>query len=139
FRLGWFQALAKPYLIKFIQLASKNSLLKFFFRKMLPFKSQRWLYLNMKNSLRTIDTISISDANNPEWDKFAYLSRKIKEIDQLRIENLTPKPTKILTVEPPGILEKFSASVKFKLENDPIVSIIIPVHNNTKLTLECLR
>ncbi|HYV52803.1 MAG TPA: glycoside hydrolase family 99-like domain-containing protein, partial [Candidatus Eisenbacteria bacterium] len=139
FRLGWHQALAKQCILKIVQLANKSSLFKFFFDKALPFKSQNMLYLSMKYTLRNIDVIKISDAENLEWDRFFHLSQRIKEVDQSRVENLMPKPIKLLTVELQEPLEKLSTSMEFNFEIDPAVSIIIPVYNNVKLTLECLR
>jgi GT2 family glycosyltransferase/SAM-dependent methyltransferase len=71
------------------------------------------------------------------WEDYYLLSKRIKEIEKERLNNLTLIPPKIFNIDERK-LKNYIEKLDFPHYEAPLVSIIIPVHNNIKLTIECL-
>jgi GT2 family glycosyltransferase len=71
------------------------------------------------------------------WEDYYLLSKRIKELEKERLKNLTLIPPKIFNVDERK-LKNYIEKLDFPHYEVPLVSIIIPVHNNIKLTIECL-
>ena len=73
-----------------------------------------------------------------EWNEYMDLYTEIKNIKEEKTKNFNPKELPIINISNNNPLES-CASISFsKPTINTIVSIIIPVYNNIKLTLECL-
>ena len=73
----------------------------------------------------------------PEWSDYLPLRLRIAEEQAARIGAVATRPYDILDISPqdlPAIIENLSMPSCA----DPLVSIIVPVFNNVKLTAECL-
>ena len=72
-----------------------------------------------------------------DWQVYLNLSNKIAQANKVILENIHPKPPKIISIDD-GELVTHAKSLQFPGVKTPKVSIIIPVLNNEKLTIECL-
>ena len=85
---------------------------------------------------RRIEIFSKPGEGSP-WEDYYVLSKKIKEMERERLNRISPVPPKIFTVDERK-LKNYAERLNFPYPDNPLVSIIIPVHNNIKLTIECL-
>jgi GT2 family glycosyltransferase len=92
------------------------------------------------------NNISIPNYNLPlapadgtwEWSDYYEIQNKIKQCKEKKLQDFTPTPFKLIDIGN-ETLESASARIRFlPLINQPKVSIIIPVFNNIKITIECL-
>jgi FkbM family methyltransferase len=72
-----------------------------------------------------------------DWSDYRPLSRKIIENARRRLESYKPKSPKMISIAEDN-LAAHARSLQFPAVQDPQVSIVIPVYNNDKLTIECL-
>lgn len=72
-----------------------------------------------------------------EWRDYASIKAQRTAVERRRIERLETTAVDIVCVEPRRLAEA-AAGLTFKAEAAPLVSILIPVFNNIRLTLECL-
>ena len=72
-----------------------------------------------------------------DWQVYKTLSNKIAEIKKANLTNVLAKPLKFICIGE-GELVAYAKSLQFPAVKNPQVSIIIPVYNNEKLTIECL-
>jgi GT2 family glycosyltransferase len=73
---------------------------------------------------------------NP-WADYTVLSQRIKAYQAEVVSNARPHPVRIVSVNPDSII-RLAAKLTFPRTDRPSVSIIIPVYNNIKYTVECL-
>jgi GT2 family glycosyltransferase len=73
----------------------------------------------------------------PDWDIYLQLSERIRSFDQARRSGFIPKQPQMVNLDEKNLIRAAQSLTIIGQEN-PEVSIIIPVHNNAKLTLECL-
>jgi GT2 family glycosyltransferase/SAM-dependent methyltransferase len=72
-----------------------------------------------------------------DWRDYWVLSQKITEAKRRKLESYSPKLPKMISIAE-GKLATYARSLQFPAVQNPQVSIIIPVYNNDKLTIECL-
>jgi len=73
-----------------------------------------------------------------EWLSYESIARRIAEERAYQV--FKAQPATVQTISAPAVdLETFAAALEFPCEDQPKVSIIVPVFNNLKLTLECLH
>jgi GT2 family glycosyltransferase len=72
-----------------------------------------------------------------DWSDYWVLSRKIVESERARLEGIPPKPLKMISLDE-GKLGTYVRCLQFPAAENPQVSIIVPVYNKNKLTVECL-
>ena len=72
-----------------------------------------------------------------DWSDYRVLSQKITEAKRRRLESFRPKPPQMISIDEDK-LAAHAKSLQFPAVQDPQVSIVIPVYNNDKLTIECL-
>ncbi|MBO9709817.1 MAG: glycoside hydrolase family 99-like domain-containing protein [Caulobacter sp.] len=74
------------------------------------------------------------------YDYFAYhaLSADLERERRERINAFEPKPIKMISVNAKALATEVD-SLSFKLPTAPKVSVIIPVYNSLKYTIECLK
>lgn len=78
------------------------------------------------------------DPNSYNWPVYRELSAKLKDQDRKRIESLRPEPPKLVDLKP-GEVRNAAEALSLKTSDAPDVSIIIPVYNAVKFTVECLK
>ena len=78
---------------------------------------------------------SIKEVSN--WEDYEYLSARISALRQTRLEGRSLKPPKMVCIDEKE-LSTYAKSLSFTANNQVQVSIVIPVYNNLKFTLECL-
>ncbi len=83
--------------------------------------------------------ITVSAAANAvlAWQDYDILSAKIVEAKRTRLANFIPKPPVLISLDESQLVAH-AASLMFPSAQNPRVSIVIPVYNNVKFTLECL-
>jgi GT2 family glycosyltransferase/2-polyprenyl-3-methyl-5-hydroxy-6-metoxy-1,4-benzoquinol methylase len=80
-------------------------------------------------------TNSIREESN--WEDYRYLLAQISARRQRRLETLSLEPPKLVSIEAKELLT-YAKSLIFTANDQVQVSIVIPVYNNLKFTLECL-
>jgi GT2 family glycosyltransferase len=71
-------------------------------------------------------------------EAYETLVRRAREVEASRIAELVVSPPAIIRLSPQGDLSSHTRDVVLRAEESPDVSIVIPVFNNVRLTLECL-
>jgi len=89
--------------------------------------------LKLWQQFRVRDERAVSN----EWQVYLEMRKRIKSIDATRLAKLKLKPKKIISIRESEIFLQAEA-LRFKNVTEPVVSIVIPVYNNIKFTLECL-
>jgi FkbM family methyltransferase len=72
-----------------------------------------------------------------DWKDYWDLSRKISEAERTRLQSLPLKPPQMTSVDDKEMVAH-AKSLRFQAVEKPEVSIIIPVCNRLKVTIECL-
>jgi GT2 family glycosyltransferase len=72
-----------------------------------------------------------------EWRDYLRVSTGIENLKRTRLASIQPKPSAMLRLNEDA-LEDHAESLEFPSFPAPEVSIIVPVYNQEKLTLECL-
>ena len=72
-----------------------------------------------------------------DWQNYRELSEKINKNEETRIRGLKIPPREIISLKEDEIAEQ-AKILDFLCTEAPLVSIVIPVFNNLKYTLECL-
>ena len=72
-----------------------------------------------------------------DWSDYRVLSQRIAEGRRLHLEASHPVPPPLISI-PETQVRTHAASLRFSATQNPKVSIIIPVYNNDRLTVECL-
>jgi GT2 family glycosyltransferase len=72
-----------------------------------------------------------------EWRQYKDISRQIEKNKVCRLAEARPSPVSIITLAE-NDLSRVARNLDFPTTNRPIVSIIVPVFNHVRLTLECL-
>ncbi|WP_395646260.1 glycoside hydrolase family 99-like domain-containing protein [Terricaulis sp.] len=76
--------------------------------------------------------------DNYDWEAYERLSTAMHAEERARIQGLRPKPLQLIKLDE-AKLGAAAAALSFKTEaSEPDVSIVIPVYNQVKYTLECL-
>jgi GT2 family glycosyltransferase len=73
-----------------------------------------------------------------EWDDYRHIRSRIADAKRTERARRSPEPIEVLDFEASELAEIATALNFNGLGATPLVSIIIPVFNNVKLTLECL-
>jgi GT2 family glycosyltransferase/SAM-dependent methyltransferase len=84
-----------------------------------------------------IDADEYSSAEPHPWDDYETITRSIEERRHLAFASIVPKICSLVTVEEQNLREH-AGNLRFVFVNDPLVSIVIPVYNNPRYTIECL-
>ncbi|MBI4525720.1 MAG: glycoside hydrolase family 99-like domain-containing protein [Deltaproteobacteria bacterium] len=71
------------------------------------------------------------------WRDYVALSARIEEAKKTRVADIRPKRPPMVSFDD-GELDTQASSLEFASVQSPNISIIIPVYNNERLTLECL-
>ena len=79
----------------------------------------------------------LSSKTSTDWEDYLRLSQDIKTARQAKLAALTPKRPSMVDLDGKNLFE-IAGSLTFKQQEQPEVSIVIPVHNHGRLTLECL-
>lgn len=79
--------------------------------------------------------ISSSDESN--WADYSRLRERIASARASRMAGLHPRRPALISVREEDVLAR-ARTLHFIVPDRPIVSIVIPVHNNARLTVECL-
>ncbi|MEE4693639.1 glycoside hydrolase family 99-like domain-containing protein [Pseudomonas alliivorans] len=87
----------------------------------------------------SLPNVELPDANGIwEWKDYPEVRARITQLKAADRARFQPKELDILDIKPSNFLS-VASSLKFNDSTSaPVVSIIIPVFNNVKLTLECL-
>ncbi len=72
-----------------------------------------------------------------DWDSYLQLSGRVRSMEQLRLASFVPQKPTLLTLQQDDLISA-ARSLPIAAQAEPEVSIVIPVHNNPRLTLECL-
>jgi GT2 family glycosyltransferase len=72
-----------------------------------------------------------------DWRDYETLSQKITEAQARKLRRYRPKPPKMISI-PEGKLATHARFLQFPALQNPQVSIVIPVYNSDRLTIECL-
>lgn len=91
---------------------------------------------NLFAALRSSTHTRSADAYN--WPTYIALARRFRELEQRRIEALDLKPAHKLLNFGSGELRRAAQDIRLKTSETPTVSIVIPVYNAVKYTIECL-
>jgi|GEM_PF-884589 len=103
-----------------------------FWSKFKQWQRQRWT-VRKRSKIHRLAPPSISD----DWSDYWVLSQKITEAKRKKLESFSPKPPVMLSINKKELVAH-AKSLRFPAVQNPQVSIIIPVYNNDKLTIECL-
>ena len=88
-------------------------------------------------TLQALMTSGLGAATHDEsWGAYARLTTRIAQVRRTAIETYRPSTPDLCTVEEP--LAEAARKLAFPRNSTPKVSIIIPVYNHLKATLECL-
>jgi GT2 family glycosyltransferase len=79
----------------------------------------------------------LSSKTPMDWEDYLRLSQNIKTARQAKLAAFTPKRPSMINLDGKNLLE-IANSLTFEQQEKPEVSIVIPVHNHGRLTLECL-
>ena len=71
------------------------------------------------------------------WDEYIFEKRRFEQLRKDTISNLSLEKPELIEVSKESLSEE-SRSINLPKFNNPEVSIIIPVKNNIRLTIECL-
>ena len=71
-------------------------------------------------------------------EAFEPLVRRAREIEASRIADLVVSPPTMIQLPSQGDLASYTRDIVLRAEGSPAVSIVIPVLNHVRLTLECL-
>ncbi len=72
-----------------------------------------------------------------DWAAYWTLTREIGDERSRALESFSPKPPRMISIDEDK-LAAHAGSLQFPAVQNPQVSIIVPVYNNEKLTIECL-
>jgi len=87
----------------------------------------------------TVQGFSLSAADGVwEWADYQLVRERIRYIEALRLQKVCPQPLEIIDIRHDGFASAAKGVRLPTVGEQPDVSIIIPVYNNLKLTLECL-
>jgi GT2 family glycosyltransferase len=97
---------------------------------------------DLKKKISTSDPSMVAyfEMKNPvsdDWQVYLDISNKIAQTKKANLENINPKPPHIILIDDGELITR-AKSLQFPAVKTPKVSIIIPVSNNKKLTIECL-
>ena len=95
-----------------------------------------WLRQRMAERKR-VKPPSLTADMTDDWSDYWVLSQKITEAKRKRLETIHQKPPQMISIAE-GKLAAHARSLQFPAVQDPQVSIVIPVYNNDRLTIECL-
>jgi len=91
-----------------------------------------------KTDVQEIANLQMKNVEDEDdWQVYQTQSQKIAEAKKENITKFHPKALKIISVDEAHLVTH-AKSLKFQAVERPKVSIIIPVYNNEKLTIECL-
>jgi len=99
-------------------------------------KFKSWLRQRMAERQRVKLSPLTSDMA-ADWGDYLFVFQKIVEAQKKRLETIQPKPPQMISIDE-GKLAAHAKSLRFQAVQKPQVSIVIPVYNNDKLTIECL-
>ena len=99
-------------------------------------KFKGWLRRRMAERKRVKPPTPTADMAD-DWSDYWVLSQKITEVKKRKLESYKPKPPQMISI-PEGKLAAHAKSLQFPAVQNPQVSIVIPVYNKDKLTIECL-
>jgi GT2 family glycosyltransferase len=71
-------------------------------------------------------------------EAYETLVTRAREVEASRIAALVVSPPTMIQLSPQGDLSSHTRDIALRVEASPVVSIVIPVLNNVRLTLECL-
>jgi len=71
-------------------------------------------------------------------EAYETLARRAREVEASRIATLVVSPPTMIRLSPQGDLSSHTRDIVLRAEESPVVSIVIPVFNNARLTIECL-
>ena len=104
-------------------------------------KSTMYDALNGGSTKLRPDTASIRyksvDWRCGDWPRYEEVSRRIAEDRKRHLANVKPQPRSIIALADKD-LGAVASNLQFSAAERPVVSIIVPVFNNLRLTLECL-
>jgi GT2 family glycosyltransferase len=83
------------------------------------------------------DSARRKDTDNYSWASYLAISGAIRSAERKRIEQLSLPAPKLLDLAP-GNVATAAAKLSFQKHSKPDVSIVIPVYNQLKYTVECL-
>ena len=72
-----------------------------------------------------------------DWRKYKFAKHQLKTIQDRKIRQVSVQPAQILDIEE-SQLEHYASQLNFVFYDRPLVSIIVPVFNEIKYTIECL-
>jgi GT2 family glycosyltransferase len=102
------------------------------------FWSRFKIWLRQRMADRKIGRIPPPPADvTDDWSDYWVLSQKINEAKRRRLESFRLKPPRMISIDEDE-LAAYARSLQFPTVQDPQVSIVIPVYNNDRLTIECL-
>lgn len=109
------------------------------------FLGNAWRKITRRNQANTFVAVSYdaisgkeSSGSEPEeWRDYRVLSEKIKNLHIKSLEKLPLKMREMISVKE-SELSLQAKSLNFEDVKEPIVSIVIPVYNHIRFTLECL-
>ena len=79
----------------------------------------------------------LSSGVTDDWSDYRILSRTIADSKQQNLEAYEPRPPRMVSIDEDKVMAH-AGSLRFPSVRNPQVSIVIPVYNNDKLTVECL-
>lgn len=99
-------------------------------------KFKRWLRQRRAERKRAKAPPLTADITD-DWSDYWILCQRIGEVRRRKLESYSPKPHQMISIAE-GKLAAHAKSLQFPAVQDPQVSIVIPMYNNDKLTIECL-
>jgi GT2 family glycosyltransferase len=116
-----------------------------FIKSIVPNRIRKWLKhkvetrnpLAANTNLAHEITQEIAKSELSDWEEYLIMYGKIQAIRDSRLAGFQTRPVKITSVHQKDI-SPVARSLNFPQSNHPEISIVIPVHNNLELTLECL-
>ena len=100
-------------------------------------KFKQWLELWMAERKKPETPPGAPPTISGDWHDYWILSRKISDAKRERLESSAPKVPQMISIGEEELLS-YAKSVQFPGAEKPRVSIVIPVYNNERLTIECL-
>ncbi|MGA2368417.1 MAG: FkbM family methyltransferase [Dehalococcoidia bacterium] len=74
---------------------------------------------------------------DPDWRNYEILSDIIKKNNSARISSLKIPSPALINIKKGGLIA-YASQLQFPIVDSPEISIVIPVYNNEKITIECL-
>jgi GT2 family glycosyltransferase len=100
-------------------------------------KFKQWLKLWMAERKKPKMPPGAPPTISGDWHDYEILSRKISDAKRERLESSAPKVPQMISIAEEELLS-YARSLQFPGVEKPRVSIVIPVYNNERLTIECL-